>query len=500
METQTQDHLTVRMRPSEPSGPAEKRALFLLKCGVFFSALLFITGLCWISPWYIVVLILFLLVISLFNFPIALFFIGILAISRGTTGFVFHTQTEAIIDDIYFLELYFPIFFASFLLELNRKRRFEQLFEKHTRETLMFYVLFVVWVFVGIQYTEWKLRGYMQFCHTLFFFFYLVLFSTLTTDQIRMFMKFSVFWGLVFFVMAVLAISGFSLQFEDIKILKNLTLKLSFFPAEKRAQLMSPPAVTAVVMGFCAWNTFGMALMNKKFRFLYFLMAFAISVGIFYTRTRSEMVGFLFAGFLFVPLIAWRKNLLLRGLALWMLFVILIWVASVGLDFSDALKRFKVSTDTAERASLGIRIGLWKDGIRNLAETYGMGVGTGGFFQYKDRWPHAHNVFFSVIFDLGIIGFTLWIVIYLNLWRHVVYCLKIVSPDSVEGIILLTFAAFFVQLSLTSLLQHEYNQFVWWLFPGLLMAAINNAMKMSKKYRPEIPAYSMAASNRAGSG
>ena len=99
-------------------------------------------------------------------------------------------------------------------------------------------------------------------------------------------------------------------------------------------------------------------------------------------------------------------------------------MVAAGLNLSGALTRIKSSADVGEQASLGIRLGLWKQGLIDISQSYGMGTGTGGFFKYKDQWPHAHNVYFSVLFDLGIIGFFLWVLVYLNLWRLVILSLK----------------------------------------------------------------------------
>jgi hypothetical protein len=450
------------------------------------SALSLLISWAWASSSIIptILVILMLALWSIFDFTFALFLLAGIAICQGKVGIMFHTPAEVIIDDIYLLEIYFPIFLASFFLNHLNEARQQPVWHRYTTENLVLYIFFVFWALIGIFAADWKVRACIQITHMIIFFSYLTVLSSFTTEQLIVFVKLLALWGFVYFILAFMSISGLAFEFESIKLAKWLNLKLIFFEGKKRASLLSPPAVTAVFLGLCAWSAYLAGLLKQRRKYLYFVIAFLITIGIFYTRTRSEMVAFLFAGFAFVSILGWKKKYVVRGLTLCLIYVIFVWVMASGLDLSGALRRIKTATDVGERASLGIRLGLWKDGILKLGQTYGIGEGTGGFFKYKAQWPHAHNVYFSVLFDLGLIGFSLWIIIYLNLWRHVVYGIKLVPEKSDEWLILVVFLAFFVEISLTSLLQHEYTHFIWWLFPGLLLAATNNAFKRHDVKKP----------------
>ena len=466
---------TITVEPGTDNKEVELRSLkYCILLFGLFSLLAFST----VSNWFIGFLILYICLWACVDFVFALFILLGIAIAQGKVGLLFHSGANVIIDDIYLVELFFPVFSISFLLNSRRYFLGNKVWHKNVKESIILVFAFVIWAVICVSFSEWKVRGLTQSVHTLIFFLYLAMFSTFSTKELHRVLAILLFWGVIFFIMALLCISGIPFELESVELTRALRLKLEFFGGGKRASLLSPPAVTAVTLGLCAWSAYALGILRKKQRFLFLFLGFLISIGIFYTRTRSEMVGFLFAGFGLVGILGWRKGYTIRGLSLWFLYVLVVWVLASGLDLSGALKRIKTATDIGERASLGIRLGLWKQGLIDIAQSYGMGKGTGGFFGYNDQWPHAHNVYFSVLFDLGIIGFFLWVLVYLNLWRLVIMSLKKLSYSTKEWLMIIFFAAFFIELSLTSLLQHEYTHFMWWLFPGILLASINNGLKI----------------------
>lgn len=443
---------------------------------VLISAGLLLTGTVWIWNWGILIPICYMLVWSLFDLRVALFLLAGLSIAQGKVGILAHTSANVIIDDIIFAELFLPFFMLSFFMRSFRDEARELIWHRNVRETIILLLIFVLWVLFCINFSDWRIRAYTQFFHIAVGFIYLVMLSTLTSEELHFLLKTMIFWGLVFFVMGLLCTSGVILEFSNLELTKMFRLKLEFFSGGKRAALLSPPAVTSVTMGLFAFAAYLLGYLHRKYRYWILLAAFFISVGIFYTRTRSEMVGFLFAGFTLTALLAWKKDFLIKGLTLCLIYVLVVWGVAAGFDLASALRRIQVSTDTGEQASLGIRLSLWKEGLIDLARSNGIGAGTGGFFEYKDQWPHAHNVYFSVLFDLGVVGLMIWLLFYLNLWRLAIMTLKGTPYLSKEWVFLAFFTAFFVELSLTSLLQHEFRTFIWWLFPGLFLAVINNAL------------------------
>ena len=69
------------------------------------------------------------------------------------------------------------------------------------------------------------------------------------------------------------------------------------------------------------------------------------------------------------------------------------------------LKRIEaVYAGKGEGGFLSQRMEWWTTGLNNLIDTLGFGAGTGGFSKLVDPVPGAHSMYFSVIFDYGLIG------------------------------------------------------------------------------------------------
>jgi O-antigen ligase len=93
--------------------------------------------------------------------------------------------------------------------------------------------------------------------------------------------------------------------------------------------------------------------------------------------------------------------------------------------------------------------------------------------------PHAHNVYFSVLFEQGFPGFVLWMLIFLNLLRLLVHQLRRLPPDSGDWMLVLVVAVALMDLSITSVLQCEFTYFLWWVLPALVLAVLNLTFRAS---------------------
>jgi hypothetical protein len=130
------------------------------------------------------------------------------------------------------------------------------------------------------------------------------------------------------------------------------------------------------------------------------------------------------------------------------------------------LKRFEAMQ---EGTFLDDRLGWWKKGFNHLFDSYGIGVGAGGFPKVIDPIPAAHSAYFSVTFEFGFIGIILFTSIVAVLLKRIIGSLSsIVNPE-------LKFASYclFTQLFVTavhSLIDLDYNYLPIWLVFSLLMS------------------------------
>jgi O-antigen ligase len=441
---------------------------------VFFALVLAIGAK--FSNFLILVLILYICMWSVFNLPLALFILTALIIADGSkVAFIMTTSGGQFIESIGLLPLYCPFFLLSIIIfRVFRSEKIE-IALIHVKECRWAIFFFVLWVFLTLLPFNLTLKGCLQFVHTFIFFVYLILLSMLEKNEIIFILKSLVFWGFVYTIFGILSISGIVLIFDPIKVMEGLKLNLIFLDGKIRAAPMTAPAVAASFYGLSIWSTVFLGVYYPRFRKALFTTAIFILSGLILTRTRSEIVSFLSAGLLFTAVITFRNKFVIRGLTLFLALFITVFIVANVANLAGGLRRFAIATDISKQASLSTRLSAWKNGIIELAEEKGLGVGAGNSVRYT-KMPHAHNVYFSILFDLGIPGLFFWLLAYFNIWRLLLFGLKNLASFSADWYLILILMAYFFELSLTSLLQFRYIHFMWWLFPGLILASLNNLL------------------------
>lgn len=124
----------------------------------------------------------------------------------------------------------------------------------------------------------------------------------------------------------------------------------------------------------------------------------------------------------------------------------------------------------------GDRLGWWKTGFEKLFDTYGIGVGVGGFIKYLPV-PSTHNFYLSIIFDLGVIGvliFTLFAIFFVKYGRVAARHCK----DSELNFTIYCLFASLITIALHTLADGDYHQIFYWLQMGLLVTAAKVAYRL----------------------
>ena len=129
--------------------------------------------------------------------------------------------------------------------------------------------------------------------------------------------------------------------------------------------------------------------------------------------------------------------------------------------------------------SLSYRLKWWSHGAGyTFKKTLGVGMGIGGYKQhFSDKWnyppvPHAHSLYFSFLFDFGVIGFFLMVFLLFTALKEI-YLAAIMSQGKVEQTILLSFTACLIATGVHLLIDGEYNIGLPWFLLGLAMASAN---------------------------
>lgn len=118
------------------------------------------------------------------------------------------------------------------------------------------------------------------------------------------------------------------------------------------------------------------------------------------------------------------------------------------------------------------RIEAWEKGFEKLFETSGIGVGTGTSAVVAQPFPHMHSFYLSVLFDLGIIGLTIYIGIVIRVFLELLKNIYSCDDSYLKNILCNLFAAL-VTASIHGLTfrdLNEYSSTLYWLIIGLIIA------------------------------
>jgi O-antigen ligase len=131
--------------------------------------------------------------------------------------------------------------------------------------------------------------------------------------------------------------------------------------------------------------------------------------------------------------------------------------------------------------SFGLRVGLWKAGIRMVADHPISGVGPGNFRVALPRYGRgailgarlgAHNSYVSVAAEMGIVGLTLFLLLHIMALKRIRRrsAAAARSGDTDVGLLALTAETCILIIMLSALSGHLESTKYLWIFFGLAMA------------------------------
>lgn len=177
-------------------------------------------------------------------------------------------------------------------------------------------------------------------------------------------------------------------------------------------------------LGFLMWYGIVIAsfliLISRKYWFKLMLIASIVFFFfiLFQTGSRKSLaaaVVFLgFSGFLFMK----KRNL---GL---MIFVVMIGLASFNYAYDYILDNTAVGARLSGEVLEGgtaIRVELINDGIDLFLQSPVVGIGLGNFSSYSTSGMVAHNDYIEVLASLGLVGFIIYMCIFLDFGRKCMY-------------------------------------------------------------------------------
>lgn len=484
----------------------------VLKWLFIIVSLLIVGSLCAFTPGYILLpLLAYLMVLAslVVKFELGVFIMVFVVLfdPKYTLGICIKSDWNYIINDGYVnnLAIYQPIIIVSFLGFLLVKA------SKIKEDSINNPLSFQLWTLLA--YLLITLSWSYNIGNSLFqlltlstnLMIYILIINTIKNDKIHKriiwcLLSAAVFYSLIVILLYFLPDKKIILDYEITKdILINTNLLGGVLQPDgfiRRGNSLTTPHQTALFMNMVFPLALGLFLMEKsKFKktLLLFILVLVAAINLV-TMTKAALGSLLLMGtFLLAALQRLKKHFIILFFVFiigvfMILFVeskILKAVASKDLSVSSVRVFTELSQVSNTGGSLSSstphfmiqRSKLWKKGFKKLMRTYLAGVGVGNF-KYYTRAPHAHSIYFSFLFDFGLIGLGVLLSIIIILCKRFLYMLKF--QDTYLQIMCVAFFGGLIAMGIHGLVDFEYNTPVIWLYLGMAVATLNLARQELK--------------------
>lgn len=282
-------------------------------------------------------------------------------------------------------------------------------------------------------------------------------------------------------LLALITFLSRSIAFSStLALTKRLSLETSLLTVGEENRIrpggFATPQMACNVLGFFIFMMMAIypRVKGQRRRLLVPLAIFLL-LNMLLTGTKAGIGGFI-AGIFFLIF----ASPILRKKAILCSFLAITLVVSLYIFNSVFLQEARLTASTkVTTASLTTRLGFWKTGFKLLANRW-IGAGTGGFLKVVDPVPGAHSVYFSVLFDLGIVGLTIFA---LFIVQTVIRLRKAIKEcrDKFISWTLYCAGASLIMLLIHSLVDIDYTYNYFWLVTGLVFVVSRIALKSNNQ-------------------
>ncbi|MBI3378238.1 MAG: O-antigen ligase family protein [Nitrospirae bacterium] len=255
----------------------------------------------------------------------------------------------------------------------------------------------------------------------------------------------------------------------------------AFTYAHESALLMN--LTLAVAIGLFAWE-------NKLFRRLILIVISILSIAANLLAMSRGGTGVLIIMAFFIFLFTRKYN---RHFFL----ICIIFLLSVFAIFEaqntilNSVMRTKVSprllvrgveTVSSSKQVAPDRVHMWKKGFKKLKKTLFLGLGVGNFNYYLKK-VHSHSLYFSFLFDFGVIGVGILISLIMSLYR----CFIVPQGDqsSYMQIMRIAILGGIVAIGVHGLVDFEYKRTLIWFFLGMAIPTASLARQELQTHTEE---------------
>lgn len=269
----------------------------------------------------------------------------------------------------------------------------------------VFVLTFLLWAFVGVLWAP-------NLHHTLFQLFILVsniiMFYLVVVTLRRNEAAHRTAVKILIFCAVILAgLSIWSLHFLDKNITGSyiltdgLTLDYAIKHSDFRAKSLATPNSTAFFLNIAiAFATCLLLRLKGTFKksFLFILIVFLV-FGVLETKSKAGVGSLLVLGMFFLVAFNALRTKFTRNLLIFLAVIVVLFVLqTIGQSRTPRIL-------ASEEMSFTARLQIWERGLHSfIAKAPGWGLGVGGLRYYRDPMPHGHSIYFSTLFDFGIVG------------------------------------------------------------------------------------------------
>ncbi|MBI3008509.1 MAG: O-antigen ligase family protein [Candidatus Omnitrophica bacterium] len=334
-------------------------------------------------------------------------------------------------------------------------------------------IFFVFWALISVF---WASDPYAY--HTIFEFsllfvnfllFYLI--ATLLKDENLHRNSIIVFivWGFVVAVLSIVSLHFLEETYKWTYALSNtITFEYAFKHSETRIKAIMNPNLTALFLNLVIAFSFCLFLWLKKMlgilkKFLFFLVIIFLVYGVLETKSKAG-IGSMILMFLFFLIVihTLRRKFVINFFLSLFILVSLFIIQTMTIGRTPRILE-------SEEMSLEARLNIWKMAMKSfISESHGWGLGIGGLIYYRDPLPHAHSIYFSTIFDLGLVGFILLSGLIIALIIKLSRLLSL--QETYPQMMLVAAGGGFVAMGIQGIVDFSYMQPIIWLFLGITMA------------------------------
>ncbi len=287
---------------------------------------------------------------------------------------------------------------------------------------------------------------------------------------------YKVCWFWIIFGLCV-GLANLAVRYCSDVILKEHVLGRVFFelsirslPTITRSDTISNANFTALTLNLFLCVAMGMYLYEQsRGRRVFLLLASAAMLfGQFLNQSKGGTLGFMFmAGYFLVVFAKFRRNFLVHGALLAFLFIG-IFVASIVYLSGERTPRL-IASEATRGISMETRFRMWSAGWDSLLENgVFTGLGSGGFIRLFDP-PHAHSLYLSVLFDFGIAGLSLFLILMLVTIMRPLRMLP--QQQGFARIMFLALSGGLIPIAFHGLFDTHYTVSVFYAFLGLYTAS-----------------------------